>query len=63
MVKINDKKIRQECLAKTWENLNIKFPNWRKNNILKRRKTGKDLYMKSVNKYTYKFYCVFFRII
>ena len=63
MVKIDDKKIRQECLNATWENLNTKFPNWKNNEILKRRKTGKDLYMKTVNKVTYKTYCKIFRII
>ena len=61
MVKINDKNIRQECLNKTWESLNNKFPNWKKNKILKRRKTAKDLYMKTVNKGTFKLYCRIFR--
>lgn len=61
MVKIKDKKIRKECLYRTWENLNKKFPNWKKNKILKRRKTGKDLYMKTVNRITFKLYCKIFR--
>ena len=63
MVKIDDKKIRQECLNATWENLNKKFPNWKNNQILNRRKTGKDKYMKTVNKVTFKLYCKVFRII
>lgn len=63
MVKIDDKIIRQECLNATWENLNTKFPNWKNNKILMKRKTGKDLYMKTVNKVTYKIYCKIFRII
>lgn len=63
MVKIDDKIIRQECLNATWENLNTKFPNWKNNKILMKRKTGKDLYMKTVNKVTYKIYCKIFKII
>ena len=61
MVKIEDKKVRQELLDKTWKNLNEKFPNWKKNKILKRNKSGKDLYMKTINKVTYKIYCKIFR--
>lgn len=61
MVKIEDKSTRNELLNKTWENLNAKFPNWKKNKILKRNKSGKDLYMKTVNKITYKIYCRIFR--
>lgn len=63
MVKIDDKKIRQECLNAAWENLNTKFPNWKNNIILMKRKTGKDKYMKTVNKVTFKLYCKVFRII
>jgi len=61
MVKIKNKDIREECINKTWKNLNTKFPNWKKNKILKSRKTAKDLYMKTVNKLTYKIYCKIFR--
>lgn len=61
MVKIEDKKIREELLNKTWINLNEKFPNWKKNKILKKNKSGKDFYMKTINKITYKIYCKIFR--
>lgn len=61
MVKIKDKSIREDYLDKTWENLNNKFPNWKKNKILRKRKTFKDLYMKTINKKTFKFYCKIFR--
>lgn len=61
MVKIEDKKIREELLNKTWINLNEKFPNWKKNKILKKNKSGKDFYMKTINKVTYKIYCKIFR--
>lgn len=57
MVKIKDKVIRKKMLEKTWENLNTKFPNWKKNKILKENNTLKGKYMKSVNKFTYRIYC------
>ena len=60
MCKINDKKRRKELLNKTWNNINYKFPNWKENKILK-NKSLKNLYIKSVNKITYKIYCAFFR--
>ena len=61
IVKIDDKEIRNKLLEETWQNLNTKFPNWRNNKILKRKKGGKHLYMKTVNKFTYKIYCKIFR--
>lgn len=63
MVKIKDKEIRKNMLKITWENLNTKFPNCKKNKILKRNKTLKDRYMKSVNKFTYKIYCTILRFV
>lgn len=56
IVKIKDKRTKKELLNKTWENLNIKFPNWKKNKILKNNKNMKNLYIRSVNKYTFKIY-------
>lgn len=61
MVKIQNKETRKNMLKITWENLNTKFPNWKNNKILKRNKTLKDKYMKSVNKFTYKIYCTILR--
>lgn len=63
MVKIKDKKTRKELLNKTWENVNTKFSNWKNNKILKQRKTKKDKYLKSINKFTYKIYCAILRLI
>lgn len=63
MVKIQDKKVRKELLNKTWTNLNTKFPNWKKNEILKKGKGGKNLYMKTVNKFTYPIYCKIFSLL
>lgn len=56
IVKIKDKSIKQELLNKTWENLNTMFPKWKKNRILNKNKTMKNLYIKSVNKFTFKIY-------
>lgn len=63
MVKIKDGKVRKELLSKTWNLLNEKFPDWKKNKILRQNKMMKNLYMRTVNKVTYKMYCVIFRII
>ena len=60
IVKIKDKKLREKILYETWKNLNEKFPKWKQNEILKQRKSIKDKYMKTVNKYTYKIYCKIF---
>lgn len=57
MVKINDKAIKSQLLKRTWENVNTKFPEWKKNPILKKNKSLKDLYLKTTNKITYKIYC------
>lgn len=61
MVKIKDKVAKERLLDETWQNLNTKFPEWKKNKILAQR-SGKNLYMKTVNKTTYKFYCKLFSI-
>ncbi|MBQ3415078.1 MAG: glycosyltransferase [Clostridia bacterium] len=61
IVKIKDKKIRNELINKTWNNLNSKFPNWKKNKILNEEKTSKNRYMKSINSFTYKIYAKVFR--
>ena len=61
MCKIKDKEVKKRLLNLTWENLNSKFPEWKKNKILKESKNKKDLYMKSINKTTYKLYTKIFR--
>ncbi len=55
MVKVNDKEIREKLIEMTWTNLNTKFPNWKKNNLLK-KKNKKNFYMRTLNKFTYKIY-------
>ena len=63
MVKIEDKDTRKELLNRTWDKLNTNFPEWKKNSILKKDKSKKNLYMRTINKVTYKIYCFIFRII
>lgn len=63
IVKIKEKSIRQELLNKTWENLNSKFPNWKKNRILKQNNTLKNLYIRSVNTFTFKLYAQILKIL
>lgn len=60
IVKVDDEVARKRLEIETWQNLNTKFPNWKKNKYLKHR-SGKNLYMKSVGKHTFKFYCKIFR--
>ena len=62
IVKIKDKKIRNDLLFQTWKNLNEKFPNWKNNKILKNEKTVKNLYIRSVNKTTFKIYAKIFSL-
>lgn len=62
IVKIKDKNIRKRLVNLTWENLNKNFPKWKKNNILRNSKGIKNIYIKSVNKLTYKIYCFIFQL-
>ena len=61
MCKVKDKETKKKLLNLAWDNLNNRFPNWKKNKILKESKSKKDLYMKSINKTTYKIYTKIFR--
>lgn len=63
MCKIKDKRKKNELLEKTWTNLNEKFPDWKKNNILNTVHIGKNRYMKTINRVTYKIYSFIFSII
>lgn len=62
MCKIKEKGERKQALKQTWDNINTKFPKWKKNGILK-KKSLKNLYIKSNNKITYKIYCFLLRIL
>lgn len=63
MVKIQDKNTRKELLNRTWTNLNTKFPNWKKNKILKQTKGVKNLYMRAVNVFSFPIFCQIFKYI
>lgn len=61
MVNIPNKEIRERVLQETWEKVNREFPNWKKNEILRNKKSGKNLYMRSLNLVTFKIYSKIFR--
>lgn len=61
MVKIPDKKIRERVLQETWETVQQRFPNWKKNKILTTKKSGKNRYMRTLNRVTFKIYSQIFR--
>lgn len=63
MTKIEDPEVQEKLLEKTWNNVNEKFPNWKQNPILKKGKSLKDIYLKTINKTTYKIYCTILGII
>ena len=52
---IQDKEIREKLIYETWGNLNSKFPDWKGNKYIK-TKSFKNLYMKCINKATYKIF-------
>ena len=62
MAKIKDKVARERLIDETWQNLNTKFPDWKKNKILS-KKSIKNLYIKSVNKITLNIYSKIFKIL
>lgn len=57
MVKIKDDDIRKKLLKQTISNIYEKFPNWKENEILRKNKSAKNIYMKTVNKTTFPIYC------
>ena len=69
MVKIQDEEIQEKMLEFTWEKVNKEFPNWKQNEILKKGKGLSrkykiyNLYMKTLNKFTYKLYTTIMYII
>ena len=60
--KISNKNERMKAQNETWDNINLNFPNWKKNSILK-KKSLKNLYIKSNNKITFKIYCFFLHLL
>jgi len=60
IVKIKNKKLKKELLNKSINELYLKFPNWKNNKLLK-IKSKKNMYYKSVNKFTFKIYSFIFK--
>ena len=60
IVKVADKEKRKELEKRTWEELNQKFPDWKKNKYIKSEKTNKNRYLRTVNKVTFNIYCKIF---
>ena len=56
--KISDKEIRNKLLQKTIDKVYTEFPNWKKNKILKKSKGFKNIYLRSINRFTFKIYCM-----
>jgi glycosyltransferase involved in cell wall biosynthesis len=63
MVKIENRLSRKTVLKENFDFLVTMFPDWRKNKILQGRKSLKDIYFKSVNKFTYPIYAKIFSAI
>ena len=63
IVKIVNVADRNKALNNTWVFLNSNFPNWKENKILNNHINLKKLYLLSVNRHTFKFYCKIFRFI
>ena len=60
--KVQDKVTRKKLINETWNKLNSEFPNWKKNKILNTVNIGKNKYMRTINKFTYKIYATIFSI-
>ena len=63
MIQIPDKVTRELLLTETWQNLNGKFPNWKKNELLKKNNTVNGIFMKTINDATFKIYTKILRIV
>lgn len=61
IAKIRNNETRKALLKATWDNLNARFPSWKKNRILNENKSKKNMYIRSVNKITFKLYSYIFR--
>jgi len=55
ITKIQDKQTKTKLLNETWDRLNKNFPEWKKNELLKKN-TWKNRYMRTVNNFTFKIY-------
>lgn len=53
ITKIENEDKRYELEKENWKYLNINFPNWKNNKYLKKIKSVKNIYMRTMNKVTY----------
>lgn len=56
IAKIEDSVAREKLFYETWQNLFTKFPEWKKNKILKKFSL-KNIYMRMIDKHNYKTIC------
>ena len=63
MCRIENRKDRKLAISENWKTLIKYFPQWRKNKYLKKNKSANGLFMKSVNKVTYKIYAGVFSVL
>lgn len=63
IVKIQDAEIEKRLLDETWKNVHKNFPDWKKNQILKKNRSLKDIYLRTINKTTYKLYALIWSLI
>lgn len=61
--KIKNKAVRKRLLTENWNFINENFPEWKINKKLVADKSKKAIYIKSVNKITYRIYAGLFKII
>ena len=57
-----DKQDRNKALIKNFKILQDTFPNWKKNEYLKKQKSKNGIFMRSVNAFTYKLYSKIFPV-
>lgn len=62
MCKISDGKIRKQLIQRNWNKLNLEFPEWKNNEVLNEVHIKKNIYMRTVNKFTYNIYAMFWQI-
>lgn len=56
IVKIEDEEIRKKLLKLTWKKVYTTFPSWKKNPILRNKYDLKNMYLRTINKFTFKMY-------
>lgn len=55
VLKLKDKKLKQQLLTRIWQNVHSWFPDWRKNKYLK-TKDKQNIYLRLLNKVSYKLF-------